>query len=162
MVKSNQLNYIMKKRSHKIAKPTASKAKVGRDIFSKRKRSEIMSAVKSKNTLLEKRVFSLLRKGGLRFKIHYAKAIGNPDIAVPSKKKAVFIDSDFWHGWRYPKWKSKLNGDFWINKIEANRRRDRKVNRTLRRMGWKILRVWEHNLEKDIEGTVLKIKNYLR
>lgn len=162
MVKSNQLNYIMKKGSHKIAKPTAPKGKISRDIFSKRKRSEIMSAVKSKNTLLERRVFSLLRKSGLRFKIHYAKVIGKPDIAIPSKKRAIFIDSDFWHGWRYPKWKHRLTSDFWVNKIEANRKRDRKVNRILRRDGWQILRIWEHNLEKDMARTVLRVEKYLR
>jgi len=152
----------MKKDNHKSGKPTASLKRFGRDIFSKRKRSEIMSAVKSKNTLLEKRVFSLLRKSGLKFKIHYGKVIGNPDIATPSIKRAVFIDSDFWHGWRYPKWRHKLNRDFWVNKIEANRKRDRKVNRALRRVGWKVLRVWEHDLEKDFAGTVRKIEKYLK
>ena len=131
------------------------------DIFSKKKRSQIMSAVKGKNTLLEKNIFSFLRKKKIKFRMHYLGVIGKLDIVLPGKKKAIFIDSDFWHGWQYPKWKSKLTSDFWVEKIDANRRRDIKVNRSLKAKGWKVLRIWEHQIEKDFNGSMEKIVKFL-
>ena len=147
----------MKKRVIKRAR----KEGKSRDIFSREKRSQIMAAVKGRDTLLEKRVFSFLKRKKIRFKTHYLGVIGKPDIVVPDKKKAIFIDSDFWHGWQYPKWKSKLTSDFWVEKIDANRKRDIKVNRSLRTKGWKILRVWEHQIEKDFDGSTRKITKFL-
>ena len=133
----------------------------GHDIFSKKKRSQIMSAVKGKNTVLEKGIFSFLRKKKIKFRTHYLAVIGKPDIVIPDEKKAIFIDSDFWHGWQYPKWKSKLTSNFWIKKIDDNRRRDRKVNCSLRVKRWKILRIWEHQIEKDFDGSMEKIIKFL-
>ena len=133
-----------------------------RDIFSKKKRSQIMSAVKSKNTKLEKTVISALKKEGLKFKTYYVGVIGKPDIAIPSIKKAVFIDSDFWHGWHYAKWAHKLTSNFWTTKIESNRKRDIKVNRVLRKNGWKVLRVWEHQIKKDPGTVILKLFKFLK
>jgi DNA mismatch endonuclease (patch repair protein) len=139
-----------------------SKTGKSRDIFSREKRSQIMAAVKGKDTLLEKRVFSFLKRKKIRFKTHYLGVIGKPDIVVPRKKKAIFIDSDFWHGWQYPKWKSKLTSDFWVKKIDANRKRDRKVNHSLRTKGWKILRIWEHQIEKNFSSSMEKIIKFLK
>ena len=147
----------MKKRVIKRAR----KEGKSRDIFSREKRSQIMAAVKGRDTLLEKRVFSFLKRKKIRFKTHYLGVIGKPDIVVPDKKKAIFIDSDFWHGWQYPKWKSKLTSDFWVEKIDANRRRDIKVNRSLKAKGWKVLRIWEHQIEKDFNGSMEKIVKFL-
>jgi len=138
------------------------KRRLSKDIFSKKKRSNIMSAIKSKNTVLEKTIFSFLLKRGLKFETHYVKIIGKPDIAIPSKKKVVFIDSNFWHGWQYPRWKHRLTSDFWTNKIEVNRKRDKKVNRVLKRQRWKVLRIWEHNLNKDALRTISKIEKFLK
>jgi DNA mismatch endonuclease (patch repair protein) len=130
------------------------------DIFSRKKRSEIMSGIKSKNTNLEKEVFRELKEIGLRFKTHY-DVLGRPDIAIPSLKKAVFIDSDFWHGWRYPSWSFSTNKEFWNKKILANKARGVLVTRKLRRLGWNVLRVWEHQLKKDRRGTMAKIEKFL-
>ncbi len=121
-----------------------------------------MSAVKGKNTLLEKKVFAFLRKKGMEFKTHYSILVGKPDIVFPKEKKAIFIDSDFWHGWQYPRWKLRLTTDFWIEKIDANRRRDAKVNRILKREGWKILRIWEHNLSRKKEDSFRRITKFLK
>lgn len=137
-------------------------SRVNHDIFSKKKRSQIMSAVKGKNTLLEKKVFAFLRKKGMEFKTHYSILVGKPDIVFPKEKKAIFIDSDFWHGWQYPRWKLRLTTDFWIEKIDANRRRDAKVNRILKREGWKILRIWEHNLSRKKEDSFRRITKFLK
>jgi DNA mismatch endonuclease (patch repair protein) len=131
------------------------------DIFSKKKRSQIMATVKGKNTLLEKEVFAFLRKKEVKFEKHCPDIVGKPDIVIRKKKKVLFIDSDFWHGWRYPKWKLKLTSDFWIKKIEANRKRDRKVNRILKKEGWKVLRVWEHQIDKNFNGSMEKIVKFL-
>lgn len=132
------------------------------DVFSPEKRSEIMSKVRSKNSAMEREVFAYLRKKEVRFQRHYGRAIGKPDVAVPSKRKAVFVDSDFWHGWRYPQWEGKLTSEFWRNKIEANRKRDRKVSAELRKRGWRVLRVWEHNLKAaKKEKTLEKIAAFL-
>lgn len=68
----------------------------------------------------------------------------------------IFVDSNFWHGWQYPKWKKKLTSNFWINKIESNRRRDRRNNRTLKKMGWRVIRIWEHQLKKHKGEIFLK------
>ncbi len=67
------------------------------DVFSKAKRSEIMSRIRAKDTRIEKTVFSYLRKKKIYFQKHYSKVAGNPDIALPAEKIAVFINGDFWH-----------------------------------------------------------------
>lgn len=117
-------------------------------------RSYCMSRIRSKNTGLENAVFSELRKQKIKFKKHANNILGKPDMAVIETKKAVFIDSDFWHGWRYPLWKSQLKTEFWTKKIESNRKRDKRVSRVLRKQGWKILRVWEHSLKNKPTDTI--------
>lgn len=69
---------------------------------------------------------------------------------------AVFVDGDYWHGFRFPLWKSTLPR-FWQQKISENRSRDKRNFRKLRRMGWCVLRVWEHQIKRDLEGVVRKI-----
>ena len=137
-----------------------SKTKSG-DIFSRKKRSEIMANIKGKNTRLEKTIFDDLQSEGFRFVTHYSGVVGKPDIAIPSEEKAVFIDSDFWHGWRYTTWTFPSSKKFWNQKILANRKRDAFVTRKLRRTGWKVLRIWEHQLKKDRSDTMKKIKLFL-
>lgn len=121
-----------------------------------------MAAIKQKNTKPELRVFKALRRRGVYFKKHYGGVVGTPDVALPRKKVAVFIDGDFWHGFRYPSWKSRLPSEFWRNKIERNRLRDKKTFSVLRAKGWKTLRVWEHQLDDDFDKVVEKIVNFLK
>lgn len=116
-----------------------------------------MKAVKSKNTGIELLVFSELKKNSVRFTKHYKNVPGRPDVAIPRKKIAIFIDGDFWHGYRYPAWKEKISSDYWKRKIERNRSRDRRTFSKLRRMDWKVLRVWEHQLEKNRAACIEKI-----
>jgi len=80
------------------------------DCFTKKKRSEIMSKIRNKETKIEKMVFKYLRENKVYFQKHYNWASGKPDIALPRKKKAVFIDGDFWHGRDYEKRKDSLPG----------------------------------------------------
>jgi DNA mismatch endonuclease (patch repair protein) len=133
------------------------------DIFTKEKRSEVMSKVKGKNTSIERQVFRYLRKHGVYFQKHYRRAPGHPDVALPRKRRAVFIDGDFWHGWRYASLKDRLPNAFWREKIERNVARDRRNRRELRAAGWQVLRVWEHELrrKKDRERALEKIRRFL-
>lgn len=130
------------------------------DIVSPDVRSRMMAAVKGKNTSLEKFVFSALKKQGVRFRRHYKHLPGSPDVAFPQARKAIFIDGDFWHGYRYPSWKYKIKAKFWREKIEANRLRDRRNFRKLRRLGWEVMRVWEHQLKRNPTDTLKRIYDF--
>lgn len=132
------------------------------DKLSKKERSILMSKIRSKNTLLENNFTKLLRKETrLRFLTHQRDITGNPDIVFKSRKICVFIDSDFWHGWQFPRWKETLKNDFWKEKIENNRKRDKKVTTYLRRNGWIVIRLWEHQIKKDKERLIKNIKDVL-
>ncbi|MFA6228309.1 MAG: very short patch repair endonuclease [Patescibacteria group bacterium] len=132
------------------------------DVFSKEKRSEIMSKIRGKNTKVELLVFGELRKRGVYFQKHYKRAPGKPDIALPRKKIAVFIDGDFWHGYNFSNTKKRLPKKYWRAKIEANIHRDVKNRRKLKRMGWKVLRIWEHQLtQRNFNKSMSKIENKL-
>jgi len=131
------------------------------DVFSKKKRSEIMSKICSKNTKAELIVFRELRKRKIYFQKHYKKAIGSPDIAIPRKKIAIFIDGDFWHGRNFSKTKKRLPKKYWREKISSNILRDRRNKIKLKKQGWKVLRIWEHELLKNKGLAVKKIINFL-
>jgi len=131
------------------------------DKFSKEVRSNIMRSIKSKNTKIELVVFRELRKRGVYFQRHHKRTPGCPDVCIPSKKIAVFIDGDFWHGYRFKRWKDKLGTDFWRVKIQINMNRDQRNFRKLRRMGWKVMRVWEHEIEKREHESVSKIYDFI-
>lgn len=120
-----------------------------------------MSKIRSQNTTVEVLVFRALRKKGIYFQKHYKRAIGKPDIALPRKKKAIFIDGDFWHGYQFSKQKKRLPKKYWVDKIEGNIKRDRRNRAKLRREGWKVLRVWEHEVIKQFDMTILKIIEFL-
>ena len=132
------------------------------DVFSKKKRSEIMSNIRNKDTGIEKIVFAYLRKNNIYFQKHYSKIPGKPDIALPSQKKAVFINGDFWHGYRFGDWKDRLPKDYWKNKIAGNIKRDAKNYRLLRKKGWRILKIWSHRLKKSPVAECQKIANFLK
>jgi DNA mismatch endonuclease (patch repair protein) len=131
------------------------------DMFSKEKRSEIMSRIHSKNTAQERIVFSYLRSQGIYFQKHYKRCLGNPDVAIPSKKKIVFIDGDFWHGYKFNSLTSKLPKVYWREKIRNNIARDRRNRKLLKSDGWSILRIWEHELKRNPERTLMKIADFL-
>lgn len=131
------------------------------DIVSKAVRSRMMAAVKSRNTSIEKLVFWELRRSGVRFRKHYGLLPGTPDLAFPDRRKAIFIDGDFWHGYRYPAWRTKIKSRFWRGKIEANRRRDRRNFRNIRELGWVVMRVWEHDLKRNAEETFARIYRFI-
>jgi DNA mismatch endonuclease (patch repair protein) len=106
-------------------------------------------------------VFKELRKRKIYFQKYYRKAKGNPDIALPRKKIAIFIDGDFWHGYRFSQLKKRLPKKYWIPKIEKNIERDKKNRAALKKEGWKVLRVWEHEIYKYPEKSIAKIIYFL-
>ncbi len=126
------------------------------DKLTPEQRSYCMSRVKSKDTSLEKIVRSALFKQGYRFRKHLKHLPGTPDIAFITKKVAVFIDGDFWHGYNYKTWRHTLN-DFWRSKIERNMARDKKNFKTLRMSGWTVIRIWEHEIKTDLQQALNKV-----
>jgi len=135
------------------------------DIFSKKKRSEIMSKIRSKNTKLERDFLKKLSKeiwlNGFRYRKHYKRVPGSPDIAFPKRRLAIFIDGGFWHGYDFDRRKSKLP-KFWKDKIERNMERDKQNMKDLKKMGWKTLRFWEHDIKKNPQKAVSRILKLLK
>ena len=132
------------------------------DIFSKAERSRIMAAIKSKgNRSTEKAAASLFRKNKLNgWRSSYALP-GTPDFAFPKKRLVVFTDGCFWHGCRPCKSLDRLKKP-WVRKITANRARDRRDGIALRRMGWKVLRVWEHQFRRGPDSIVARVREAMR
>jgi len=126
------------------------------DNLTKKQRSYCMSRVKGKDTGIERLLRSELHKRGLRFRKHAKDLPGKPDIVFPSSKLVVFIDGDFWHGFRFPLWEHKLP-DFWKKKIGKTRDRDQKNFRNIRKLGWRVIRIWQHEIEKDLERCIERI-----
>lgn len=141
------------------------KKKRAADKLSSKERSERMSLIRSQKTEFEIKFISLLRKNTRKkFKTHVKNIRGNPDIVFELNKVCIFLDSNFWHGWQYPRWKHLLKNDFWRNKIENNRKRDRKTTIYLQKNGWTVLRFWEHQIKdkNKLNDILKKIKKLLK
>src|SRR4051794_41747802 len=119
------------------------------DVFTPQKRSEIMSRISGKDTAPEIRVRRLLHAFGFRFRLHRSDLPGKPDIVLPRHRKIVLIHGCFWHG--HPSCPRAAlpttNTVFWERKIGGNMKRDRKVRRELRSLGWKVLVLWQCQLK---------------
>lgn len=117
------------------------------DVFSKDKRSEIMSRVRSRgNAATEFRLIRFFRQRGIKgWRRHYP-IFGRPDFVFPELRVAVFVDGCFWHCCPRHSKCPVNNRPFWRAKLARNRARDSLVNRTLRRAGWRVLRIWQHAL----------------
>lgn len=129
------------------------------DVHTRKQRSYNMSMIKGRNTkpeiFLRKMIFASGQRG---YRIHY-KLTGKPDIVFPKRKIAIFIDGCFWH--KCPKcfiW-PETNRKFWKFKMNSNVRRDKVVNRKLKKEGWKVLRIREHELrnKKIIRRKIIKV-----
>lgn len=133
------------------------------DKFSKEKRSEIMSAIHSKNThSTERRLRAGLASAGISgWRMNVKDLAGKPDFVFYEKKIAIFVDGCFWHGCKCKR-QSKTNRSFWKKKIETNVARDKRVSRQLRRQGWKVIRIKEHELKASVGKTIAKIRRVLK
>ncbi len=123
-------------------------------------RSRAMKRVKLKNGPLEKLIQADLRKARLHFRCNCRDLPGSPDIVFRQHRVAVFIDGDFWHGWRLPTWEHKLS-EFWKTKLRANRKRDQRNFKRLRATDWTVIRIWQHQIESDRIDCVRRILRVL-
>jgi DNA mismatch endonuclease (patch repair protein) len=132
------------------------------DNLSPEVRRRNMQAIRSRNTKMEDLVCSKLWRRGLRFRRNVRSLLGKPDIAIKKYKIVVFLDSCFWHSCSQHGNLPETNREYWAKKLERNKKRDIDVNEYYKSKGWHILRIWEHDLKADIEGTVAVIEKFIR
>ena len=134
------------------------------DVFSKKERSRIMSLIRAKNTKLEtdflKKLSAKLYPKGIRYRKHFAKLAGKPDVVFNGMKIAVFIDGDFWHGKDFTK-RGRKYAPYWKKKIAGNMARDAKHTATLKKMGYKVLRFWGSDIKRKPEVAVRRIEQVI-
>ena len=132
------------------------------DVFSKEKRSWIMSRVKGRDTKPEMLVRSFVHRMGFRFRVQRRDLPGNPDIALPRHRKVIFVHGCFWHGHKgCPRSKRPTtNKTFWNKKLDGNIERDKRFRGKLHRMGWKVLVVWQCDTRKP-EKLLAKLERFL-
>jgi DNA mismatch endonuclease, patch repair protein len=116
---------------------------------------EILGRVRSNDTALELRFRKTLWAEGLRYRLRL-KLPGSPDLVFLRARLVVFIDGCFWHGCPEHYRRPPTNVDFWRQKVERNMARDRRVDQELAELGWAVLRVWEHEITKDLPGAVAR------
>jgi DNA mismatch endonuclease, patch repair protein len=127
------------------------------DVFTKAKRSEMMSRIRGRgNKDTEITLAKLLRRNRITGWRRNNKIFGKPDFIFKKLKLAVFVDGCFWHGCPKHGTQPKGNRSFWKNKFVRNKARDRLVTRMLRAQGWRVLRIWEHELARKNEVRLLK------
>jgi DNA mismatch endonuclease, patch repair protein len=132
------------------------------DVFTRKKRSEVMSRIRSRNNRETELLFaSILRKNRISGWRRHLSLPGRPDFAFKYARLAVFIDGCFWHCCPRCGNMPVNNAAFWRRKLGGNRRRDRKVNWLLRADGWRVLRIWEHEL-RTTDPIVRKLQALLR
>ena len=120
-------------------------------------KSEQMARVRNKDTEPEMALRRALWRSGLRYRLR-PKLPGTPDLAFPRSKVAIFVDGCFWHGCPEHYTAPGSNVAFWAEKIARNRRRDDDVNRSLGRLGWKVLRFWEHEVQDELSMVLERIR----
>ena len=133
------------------------------DRLTKEQRRKCMSHIRSKDSKIEVKLRKELWNRGYRYRKNYEKLPGKPDIALTKFHIAIFCDSEFFHG---KDWENGLkeqilrgsNSDFWIKKISRNMKRDQEVNEALSFMGWKVLRFWGKEIEKDIDKCIALVE----
>ncbi|WP_315729664.1 MULTISPECIES: very short patch repair endonuclease [unclassified Bradyrhizobium] len=119
------------------------------DVFSQKKRSEIMSRVKGRgNQLTELRLIELFRDHGIVGWRRNRRIFGRPDFVFPVLRVAIFVDGCFWHGCPSHGSVPATNRKFWQAKLDRNKKRDRLVVKELKKRGWKPLRIWQHELRR--------------
>jgi len=133
------------------------------DVFTKAKRSDVMSRIRGKgNQATEIRLMKILRKHKITgWRRHSKRVTGCPDFSWSKERVAVFVDGCFWHGCAKHYQLPRNNRAFWRKKIEGNKKLDKRVTRILRSRGWRVIRIWEHSLEKRPESVIILIQDNL-
>jgi DNA mismatch endonuclease (patch repair protein) len=121
-------------------------------------RSLLMSRIKLRNTGPEIMLRRALWAAGLRYRLKLKVPLpGRPDIIFPRARLAVFVDGCFWHGCPLHGHLPKSHGEYWGPKLARTRRRDAEVTAGLQLMGWRVLRIWEHQIKADLVRCVVEI-----
>lgn len=134
------------------------------DVLTREQRHHTMSRIRAADTKAEVLLRKALWKRGLRYRKNYAALPGKPDIALTRQKIAIFVDGDFWHARGHqdtPGEQVASNREYWQRKLARNVERDKEVNDALTDEGWLVLRFWETDIKKDLEGCVKMIEEYL-
>jgi len=125
------------------------------DIFTKEKRSQIMSRIRSTGTKIELKMKNALEESGMQFR-YQPKMFGKPDFFIPPNI-VIFCDSSFWHGRNWKRLSKQLKTKYWYDHIKRNKERDTRVTATLRNRGYVVLRFWDFEIEKHIERCIYRI-----
>jgi DNA mismatch endonuclease (patch repair protein) len=134
------------------------------DVFTKQKRSQIMSKIRKKNSKPEILVRKFLFKNGMRYRIHNNKLNGNPDITLSKYRTVIFINGCFWHSHKNCSLNvmPKTNKEYWIPKLIGNAERDNINKLILKKAGWKVITIWECELSiRNEEKTLQKLLSTL-
>jgi len=133
------------------------------DVLTSKQRKYCMSRIRSRgNRDTEIALMKLLRQHGVTGWRRHWSLFGRPDFVFPAHRVAVFVDGCFWHCCPRHSNIPAGNRPFWKTKLAANRARDKRVNRTLRKMGWRVIRIWEHDLVRGQERCLGLIQRSLR
>lgn len=129
------------------------------DVHDRKTRSYNMSRIKGKNTKTELLVRSYLHRQGFRFRIHVKDLPGKPDIVLPRYNTIILIHGCFWHGHKGCKdfVMPKTRTEWWTAKINRNRENDAKHRKALKKLGWKVIEVWECGLKRRTEKVLGKV-----
>jgi DNA mismatch endonuclease (patch repair protein) len=136
-------------------------AMVRKDRLTVEQRSENMRAIKAFGTKPEQVVELWIRKLKIHHRKHDHNLPGRPDFVFPQSKRIILVHGDFWHGWRFSTWRNRLPKKYWRTKIERNRKNDLRNRRQLRRLGWQVLILWEHQIRRAPEPTFEKLRAFL-
>lgn len=130
--------------------------------------SRIMAKVGKKDGEAERKLRAALYARGIRYRKHYKRLQGTPDLAIPWARVAVFVDGDFWHGntWRVrglPDLAAQFPSrtEYWVAKITRNMERDRRDTAALEERGWAVFRFWESDILKDAERIADRVASKL-
>lgn len=126
-------------------------------------RSDLMSKIRSKETKPEIKLRKFLWNLGIRYRKNVKKLPGTPDIVISKYRLVIFVDGEFWHGYKWDEKKNKIksNRDFWIPKIERNMQRDRFNNQLLNKNGWTVFRFWDTQIKKEFVNCLFRIIDYI-
>ncbi len=126
-------------------------------------RSRMMSSIRGKNTLPERKLRSLLFAKGFRYRLHAKKLPGSPDLTLRKYRAVIFVHGCFWHRHESCRYTTtpKTNKEFWLKKFQENVERDRRHIEILLSLGWRVAIVWECALKHSAESTAQMIKHWL-
>ena len=133
------------------------------DVLTTFQRRYCMSQIRDRNTKPEQIVRKWLWSNGFRYRLHYKKLPGKPDIVLPGCKKVIFVHGCFWHKHhcKYFKWPA-TNESFWKDKIESNAKRDKQNRSALKKAGWQFTVVWECELKpQKVAKTFQKLRKFM-